>query len=725
MNITVNIESTDRTSLIDWPSFTIQDNKDNQPNFLHFKIRTHAGQTYKPATGDDIEVLDGATKLFAGKIVQIKQTLEAKVVVYECTCKDKTLDLEKIYITERFTNQTVEYIIDYIATNYLSGITTTNVICPIEVETVAFISIPVSQAIQQLANSLNYSWYIDYDGDIHFFAKNQEPAPFNLTDAARNHIDASLEIIDDISQLRNRVTIRGAEQVATNTRTKTHTYLSTTAERTFATDYKFATMPVVKVNTVAKTVGVENIDDDADFEFMWDFNQKYVRATSTITLVNNDEIEIIGYPYIPIFVQVEDTASIIELGGDPAGVYEFEKVNKEIKSEEEAKQYAEAQIEAYSNQIREGGFDTYESGLKSGQTITITLTDRNIDDQFVIQRVMLKMLGPNDGIWTVDLATYKTIGIINYLQNQLLNEKITINEDEVLKKYYLDAQTVQVTEEITLTEKKQDYQDIEIEEDIERNPFGAIPPIFVLAPHIVTGHTDQLREFRLGGSYLSTPLSEHDVKPTTLVYWAMNGTAGTAAKKDNKQGNSAFDLVENSSPTADVGFNGVRAVNNRTLGAYGFNGSTQYLSGNMPVPAEGTLETWFKLTNITGAKSVLDVLSDYIYLAVSNDGLYAYKTGTTGQSVSVNGVLTAGSYFYVAMTWKNGDPVRLYLNGSLIGTSAGNLAGAHTSASRAFTIARLQSGSSNFLGGSIDEIILSNYQKTVTELANYYALRNQ
>jgi len=735
MNITVNIESTNRTSLIEWSNFTVQDNKDDQPNFLTFTIKCHAGQTYKPSAGDTVEVLDSATKIFAGTIVQVRQTLEGKVTTYQCTAKDKTLDIEKVYITERYNNMTVDAIIADMATNYLSGITTSNVDCPIVIETIAFVSVPVSRAIQQLARLLNYSWYVDYDGDIHFFAKNQEPAPFDLTDADHNHIDSSLEITDDISQLKNRVTVRGAEMVATNTRTKTHIYSSTSTERTFGTDYKFASMPVVKVNAVTKTVGVENLDDDADFQFMWDFNQKYIRATSGITLVNNDKIEITSYPYIPIFVQVEDSLSIAELGGDPAGVYEFEKVNKEIKSEEEAKQYAEAQIEAYANQIREGGFQTYDSGLKSGQTITINLTDRNINDKFVIQRVTLNMRKPNDGVWSVDLATYKTIGIITYLQNQLLNEKITINEDEILKKFYLDNQTVQVTEEITTVTKKQDYQSIEVDEDISKDPFGAIPPLFVLAPHVVSGHTDHMREFQFDRSYLSTPLSEHDVLPTTKIYWPLNGPTG-AAKLRNKQGLTGYNLTALNSPVVGVGFNGARTVNLRTEGAYSLNGTNQAFTsvnalGGALYGSEGTIEMWVYL-NAIGVQYMLwddrnGSTLDHLVWYIGNTGQFvATRYGTTNSSCASNtGSVAAGEWIYVAVTWKVGENTRVYKNGvDITSWLPANLAGPTSGASNGINIAKTY-GTSNYINGRIDEIIMSNYKKSAAEMLAYYALRNQ
>jgi hypothetical protein len=81
---------------------------------------------------------------------------------------------------------------------------------------------------------------------------------------------------------------------------------------------------------------------------------------------------------------------------------------------------------------------------------------------------------------------------------------VTLNENAVLKKYYLDYQTVQVNEEVNLATEQEDHQTIEVTESIEKDPFGAgVRPIFVLAPYVPTGHSDPKREFCLDTGELS------------------------------------------------------------------------------------------------------------------------------------------------------------------------------------------------------------------------------
>lgn len=499
MNIAVKINNTDRTGLIDWESFAIEDNINEQPNLCNFTIKVYEGQNYKPEISDMVEAFDGLIKIFAGKIIRVGNYGEGDVTFFEIEVKDYTLDLDRILVIERFENKTVRQIIEYIVVNYLAGvgITYIHVNCDLDISVVAFNNMSVSKCLSELCELFNYSWYIDYDKDIHFFSKNDEPAPFNIDDLSTNFIKDSLQIENDLSQLRNVVIIEGGEITSDNMRTKTHD--GDGIQKSFATDYKYSKKPIVKVNNVEVTVGVEFLNNDTDYVCLWSYNEKYIRFVNPP--VSGAKIDVIGYYLIPIMAQVEDNASIGKYGR-----FEFKKIDKSIKTTEEAKQYGEAQLSAYANTIREGGFRTYDSGLSSGQTISVKLTNRGIDESFLIMRVSLKMFTADRGEWMVELATLRTLGMISFLQSLLVgeNKKVTLNEDAVLKKYYLDYQTIEVREEIGLKGKMHDYQDISVSEEIIKDPFGEnIPPTFVLAPYTPVDNLDPEREFCLDTCELS------------------------------------------------------------------------------------------------------------------------------------------------------------------------------------------------------------------------------
>ena len=490
MNLTINIESTDRTNYIIWNSFKKDDILNAQVDTLQFSTKKYGTRTWKPTVGDEIEVLDGADKIFAGILLSVEEIIDGQALKYNVKCKDWTHYLDRKLVTERYENQTVNQIITDINTNYLSGFTVVNVDCGIEIESIAFNKMSVSKCIELLAKQINYSWYVDYEKDIHFFTRNKELSEFDLTDDNGKHIFDSLKIKDDLSQIRNRVIIRGGDMEGSN---RTENFVGDGTKKTFALGHKFKEKPTVIVNAVAQTVGIDFLDEDTDYDCLWNFNEKYLRFV--VAPGNGLAGTAEGIPLIPIIIQVESDESIIDYG-----VYEFSKIDKTIETKEEAKQYAISQIEAYALTIQEGSFQTYDSGLRSGQLINIHSTIRGIDENFLIQKVSLKMRTPVDGIWTVTLATLRTMGIIDFLQDLLSaqDKQIKVDEDAVLEKYYIDNQTLGITEEISLKTKYEDFQTLQITEDIVKDPLGAgVKPDWVLSPHIPSGHTDPKREMLL------------------------------------------------------------------------------------------------------------------------------------------------------------------------------------------------------------------------------------
>lgn len=488
MNITLNVNSTDRTSYVIWKTFIKTDNLNDRINICSFQTRKHSGKTWSPSVGDEIEVLDGTDTIFAGVIVSVEEVLDgAKLQRFKVKCKDWTHYLDRKLVTERYTGQTVAQIISDLVSKYSSGFTTSEVVCDVEVDSIAFNYITVSQAIQILSEQVNYCWYVDYDKDIHFFPKNSNPAPFNLDDDSGNYIFKSLELRDDISQLRNRVIVRGGEREGT---LRTETFESDGEQTTFPLGHKFSSKPTVTVSGSPLTVGTDFLDEDTNYNCMWNYNERYIRLTGS-PFNQGSPLAVSGTPLIPIIVQAESQDSI-----DDYGEYEFRKIDKSIKTKNEARQYAVAQLDAYKATVKEGSFNTYTSGLQSGQIINVQSTIRDIDEDFIIQKVVLKMRGPNDGLWNVELATLRTVGIIDFLQRLIMEEtkKIEIGEDEVLEKFYTDHQEIEITEEISLETEVTDHQTLEIAEQIRKDPWT---PQWVLAPYFPTDNDDPKRQGRL------------------------------------------------------------------------------------------------------------------------------------------------------------------------------------------------------------------------------------
>lgn len=502
--ITITIGGVDRTTLVRFGSLQKRDQLNQTVDTLDFQIDYHAGQTYRPETNAEVILMDGATKVFGGKIHAVaKSDADHGVVRYQVKCKDYAYDLDRVLVNEEYNNETVNDIIADIAATISAetGITftTTNVACTLTIIKVAFSRVTVTEALQRLASITGFSWYLDYDRDIHFFEKNTEPAPFNLADGDGNFITESLQITNDLSQIRNRVNIKGGEIEGES---RTETFNGDGVKKQFKLSNKFAHLPTVVVGGVGKTVGVDFIDNEDDFDCFWDYNQQYIRfKDTTIPGSGTNNISVTGIPLYNLVVQVSDSASITELG-----IFEFAKTEKTLLSREEAVLYAKAQLQAYAQGVVEGSFQTYTSGLRSGQKITVNSTLFDVSEDFLIQRVTYKMLTPNQGIWSVELATLKTLGIIELLIQMLRQEGALVGDEGeiVIEKTEFPEENMTLGDVIAInTDDYPQSETMSIDEDLNVQALNFATE-FVVGPyyHDPTDGGDVKRWFILDGSIL-------------------------------------------------------------------------------------------------------------------------------------------------------------------------------------------------------------------------------
>lgn len=436
MSFQFKINSIDVTEQINMRSVVINDQANEKTNTINFKVDKYAGVGSKPQLNDEVEVFHNGNKVFGGVLIQCSDELIGhNLLRYTVKGKDYSQYMDRNLVTERYEDKTVAYIVNELATLYATDftslVTSTQVI-----SSMSFNRLTMSQCLQKIANSLNFTWWVDYDKNIHMVKKSDEVAPFGLSDTAGNHIYGSLSINQDISQIRNSVLVQGGEEIGQE---KTIEYYGDGSTLQFDTMDKFSNKPTVTVDGVVQTVGIENLDDELSFDYMWSFNEKYIRGTGTPPLIKDPAIDppnvlITGTPLFPILVKVPEPVSIGKYGE-----YEFAITDKTIQSQQEGIDRAVAEIQAYANTISEGGFTTNKYGLESGQTINVASAIRDINEQFIIQKVTTRFIGDvSEEIqaeYTVEFATLKTMGIIFVMQKLLLDEEITEGERDVLLTY--------------------------------------------------------------------------------------------------------------------------------------------------------------------------------------------------------------------------------------------------------------------------------------------------
>lgn len=450
--MTLTINGADRTSRVQWQTLRKTDRLNQRTDSLTFSIQKTATATFTPVGGDEVLLYNDGIKIFGGTITKIKmKSAQLNEVYYQVECEGYTQTFDRRLVNERFESTTVEAIIEDLMDVYAPTFTYNNVSCTVAVDSIAFNRITLSACLDNLAKLTGYSYYIDYDKDLHFFAKNTEAAPFNLDNTSGNFFD--LEISDDYTQIRNSVVVRGGEEEGAS---QTELFDGTGTKKIFALANKFSSKPTVTVGGVTQDVGVDFLNDYSDgYDVLWNYNEKYLRW-DTAPASGTDNINVTGTPLFPVIVRFTDPTSIAT-----HGVYEFSVVDKSLKTQNDALERASAELEAYKDNILDGTFVTYNDGLKSGQTITITNTAMGISSEaFLIQQVTMASRGPTGlPVYKVEIATLRKIEFLDFILNRILeDDPIDLGEEETLLTLITLSDSISMTDSVTLSTTSGPYK---------------------------------------------------------------------------------------------------------------------------------------------------------------------------------------------------------------------------------------------------------------------------
>jgi hypothetical protein len=443
--ISINIAGVDRSNYIEFGSISIKDKIDNGSDTADFTIHKYGDQTYTPDIGDEVIIEADGIRIYGGVIVTIKKGIDGSSdIVHDIECSDYTQYLNRELVVERYENSDVQTILLDLLSRYAPDFTGTNIRATgFPIKSISFNEISMSDSISKLAKLTGYSWYVDNTKDLHFIKKDDETAPFDITDENGNYIIGTFNVTDSLSQIRNKVKVRGGQGTGL---ALTEKYAGNGSQATFPLGHKFSVLPTVSVDGVSKTVGVDNIDADGSFQCMWSFQQKYIRFTTGNTPgapvgPATTNVLITGTPIIPIVVQVQDPASVLEFG-----IYEYVINDDSIASRDDAIKYAQAELQGYANGLKDAEFQTYTPGLHSGQTLTINSSDLDVNESFIIQEVNFQQIGIDQYLWKVSLATKKTLSLIDVLQQLLRNESPANTDTDLLLNFR------QLFDEFTMTD---------------------------------------------------------------------------------------------------------------------------------------------------------------------------------------------------------------------------------------------------------------------------------
>jgi hypothetical protein len=305
-----------------WPPandvLTIEQSLTHQIDTCSFQV---AG--FQPSQGDEVIIEDDdAGRLFAGIIVQVV-LIDKDFKIWGVECDDYTALLDRRLVVETYDNMSASDIFLDIANKYCHGFTTEGVQLGapvIEATGAEFEYKRVSECFRWLCDYVGWHWEPDYYKDLRFFSAESltEPAPLILKRGGefrfgRHSIDTQ--------GLRNRVYIRGGTMLSDPQTVK---WRADGVARQWVLPWGPHEVSLT-VDENPMTVGVENLHEEEDFDFMMSYSEKYLRCSSaTPTPTDGVTMAMVAKQDIAVIAMVEDYASQAAIakaqGGD--GIYE-------------------------------------------------------------------------------------------------------------------------------------------------------------------------------------------------------------------------------------------------------------------------------------------------------------------------------------------------------------------------------------------------------------------
>lgn len=443
----ITIAGTDRTADIKLEEFSIEQVLTSQEDNCTFTVKSGA----KPTAGQEIIVTDGGVKFFAGIIDIVQDDPRALgITFYKCQSRDYTYQLNKKLVVETYANQAADLIVKDILTKYCTGFTSTNVKTGAPtVEEIIFDYKRPSECFKELCDYTGWDWYVDYNKGVWFFNPSSlaTPAPVTLesnTDARNLKHDIETE------GLRNRIYVRGGTMLSDPW---TYSVNADGAARAWVLPHKPHEISLT-VGGVAKTVGIENIDDEATKDFLMNYQEKYIRASAQTATPAAGTTLASTYKFdIDVITMVEDISSQNAVkavqGGD--GVYEHSIVDDSLVTIDAAEAAGNADLREHANPRVKGSFETEISGWAPGQLITISLPTRGITGTFLAQKVTITPATPTLWTYRVEYGG-RLIGLDDKLIALVsAQQKKKLNDTALLHKFTYGQETVEAVDELITT----------------------------------------------------------------------------------------------------------------------------------------------------------------------------------------------------------------------------------------------------------------------------------
>ena len=494
---------------IDWSTFSIEE------SLSAFQRRSVASFTmyspgFRPLAGMEFRCsMPTGTLLFAGRLADASEVDEGKDELrYQISCVDWTADLDRRSVVTTFdkTNSKptgfsaapyngsytfsvmVRWIMDTFARKDQYGVAmdpTTptdlrigyanllaNAAGGAEIAFIQFNYVPVSDAIDQLAQLAGFNWYVDYSKDMHGWSTQDGTAAATLDESMTDFED--LDISVDASQVRNRVIVKGG----TNTTPRTQVFSQVGVNKTFGLDHNFFLLEDITSITVAGGAAISMstdaaLDDGTTGKSVYiNPDQRYLRFDDTYIITGN--ITVVYLSRDPVRELAQDDAAITALSllvGGSSGLREHIIEDETLLTADSAQKRARAEITAYSRPRVQGSVTYQKPGIRPGMVLPVDYnaqregTDSTNKDSSgwltfnpLVQRVVFRPNGTDPDANTTRFGTWQItfgaseLGLQQVLgQIMLENRKRNPSQVETLEHLLALSEAFTITESVTQT----------------------------------------------------------------------------------------------------------------------------------------------------------------------------------------------------------------------------------------------------------------------------------
>lgn len=429
------------------------------------------------------------TRYFAGYITNVKHRIEGINKVWDISCQDYTILLDKAIVNEKYENKTDAYMLNNAFTKYLPEIdASTYVVIGKTHDWFLANRITLSQLVNDLAGAAGYDWYVDYNKNLRFFPKETNLAPFNISDTpdeSTSYAAENLKYDKDAATLTNRIIVVGGYYLSDDTDFDKIPASGTQTD--IQLPYVFGppdgqTQILVYHNTgndgaptwTADTVGVDNIDalGVGGVTVLFNRDEKLLKFQTAPSELDK-AVKVTARYRVPVLVRVRS-----EISYDTFGRWLDSKlVDPNLISRDSAMLAGKAKLVEYALAREVGSYTiTDRDGLVSGQKQNIVNTLRGISGDYLLTRVRIKWLGGTVCQYDVSFGEYNPdlIDMIITLKNAAMPQEER-REDEVLNELFEQIETLTLSES---TDRHEDSWDGQVGRWI------ALPPTQSVGHHV-------------------------------------------------------------------------------------------------------------------------------------------------------------------------------------------------------------------------------------------------